>query len=89
MKKTALALGLVTLLSPIAAFAGDAANGEKIFTEKKCAMCHGAKLEKKAIDVSDEAKVVKFLTSDAKHKTRVADEAAAKDLAAYLKTLKK
>lgn len=87
MKKTALLLALAILLTPMAIYAGDAATGEKIFTEKKCAMCHGAKLEKKTIDLADEAKVVKFLTTDAKHKSKVADGAAAKALYAYLKTL--
>jgi hypothetical protein len=32
---------------------------------------------------------VKFLTTDAKHKTRVADEAAAKALVATIKSIKK
>ncbi len=92
MKKTALLLVFVFLLSPMAAFAADdlVATGQKIFTEKKCAMCHGANLEKKAIDTSkDEATLVKFLTTNEKHKSKVADEAAAKALVAYLKTLKK
>lgn len=90
MKRTALLVAAVILLTPLAAFAGgDAAAGEKVFTEKKCAMCHGAKLEKKAIDVSkSEADLVKFLTTDGKHKAKVADEATAKDLVAYLKKLK-
>lgn len=88
MKKTALLVAVAVLLVPMAAFADDVATGEKIFTEKKCAMCHGAKLEKKPI-TKDEAGIVKFLTEDAKHKAKVADEAAAKALAAYIKSLKK
>ena len=88
MKKTAFLLAMVILLAPMAAFADDAATGEKIFTEKKCAMCHGAKLEKKAIKKDGDA-IVKFLLENAKHKGKVADEAAAKALAAYIKTLQK
>jgi mono/diheme cytochrome c family protein len=88
MKKTAVLLAVVILVAPMAAFADDVATGEKIFTEKKCSMCHGAKLEKKPINKEGDA-VVKFLLEDAKHKGKVADEAAAKALAAYLKTLKK
>lgn len=91
MKRTALLVAFVILISPMAVFAADdlVATGAKIFAEKKCAMCHGAKLEKKAIDLTkDEATLVKFLTTDAKHKAKVADEAAAKALIAYLKTLK-
>lgn len=87
MKKTALLLAVVILLAPTAIFADDVATGEKVFTEKKCAMCHGAKLEKKPIVVKDTT--VKFLTTDAKHKAKVADEATAKALVAYLKTLQK
>lgn len=88
MKKTALLVAIAVLLTPMALFADDVATGEKIFTEKKCGMCHGAKLEKKAIN-KDEAGIVKFLTEDAKHKSKVADAAAAKALAAYIKSLKK
>lgn len=86
MKKTALLLVIAILLVPMAAFADDA----KTTFEAKCKMCHGAKLEKKAIDqTKSDADLVKFLTSDAKHKSRVADEAAAKALVAYIKSIKK
>ena len=86
MKKTALLLVIAILLVPVATFAQDA----KTTFDAKCKMCHGANLEKKAIDTSKADDVlVKFLTTDTKHKTRVADEAAAKALVAYIKSLKK
>jgi cytochrome c553 len=86
MKKTAFLLAIVVLLAPISLFADDA----KATFEAKCKMCHGADLSKKPIDLSkSEADLVKHLTTDAKHKSKVADEAAAKALVAYLKTLKK
>lgn len=86
MKKTALLLVIAILLVPVSMFADDA----KTTFEAKCKMCHGANLEKKAIDTTKaEADLVKFLTNDAKHKSRVADAAAAKALVAYIKSLKK
>jgi hypothetical protein len=53
-------------------------------------MCHGVDGKKmaKANFGKPEAELVQHLTTDAKHKTRVADEAAAKALVAYIKTLK-
>ncbi len=95
MKKTTTAflLVLAVLLVPVAALAEDAA----ATFDAKCKACHGAdgkKLAKAdltsaAIQGKSEADLVKFLTSDAKHKSKVADEAAAKALIAYLKALKK
>lgn len=86
MKKTALILMFATLLAPVSMFGDDA----KATFEAKCKMCHGANLEKKAVDTTKaEADLVKFLLSDAKHKSKVADEAQAKALIAYIKTLKK
>ncbi len=84
MKKTALILATVLLVP--AAFAGDA----KTTYEAKCKMCHGADGKKmaKANFGKPEAELVTHLTTDAKHKSRVADEAAAKELVAYIKTLK-
>jgi hypothetical protein len=53
-------------------------------------MCHGANLEKKPIDTTKADDVlVKHLLTDAKHKSKVTDEAAAKALVAYVKSLKK
>ncbi|HEX2831944.1 MAG TPA: hypothetical protein VHW00_02960 [Thermoanaerobaculia bacterium] len=86
MKKTALILMFAILLAPVSMFGDDA----KATFDAKCKMCHGANLEKKAIDTTKaEADLVKFLLSDAKHKSKVADEAQAKALVTYLKTLKK
>ena len=85
MKKTALLLVIAILLVPVSMFA----DGKTTF-EAKCKMCHGASLEKKAIDTTKaDADLVKFLTTDTKHKTRVADEATAKALVAYIKSIKK
>jgi hypothetical protein len=86
MKKTAFVLMFAILLVPVSMFADDA----KTTFEAKCKMCHGAALEKKAIDTSKpEADLVKFMLSDAKHKSKVTDEAQAKALLAYIKTIKK
>lgn len=93
MKKytTALFLILALVLVPVAAFADSATY------DAKCKACHGAdgkKLAKadltcNAIQAKSEGDLVKFLTTDAKHKSKVADEAAAKVLVAYIKSLKK
>ena len=93
MKKTTTIsiLILALLMMPVVAFA-DAAT-----FDAKCKACHGADGKKLAkadltsdtIQAKSEADLVKFLTTDAKHKSKVADEAAAKALVAYLKTLKK
>ena len=85
MKKTALVLTFAAMLAPVSLFA----DGKATY-ESKCKMCHGAKLEKKAIDTSkSEADLIKYITSDAKHKSKVTDAATAKEVVAYLKTLKK
>jgi hypothetical protein len=85
MKKAALVLLAATLLTP--AMLGEEA---KATFEAKCKMCHGANLEKKAIDTAkSDADLVKFLTSDTKHKAKVADEAQAKALVTYIKSIKK
>ncbi len=86
MKKTALVIVFAILLAPASMFADDA----KVVFEAKCKMCHGANLEKKAIDTSKaEADLVKFILSDSKHKSKVTDEAQAKALVTYIKSLKK
>jgi cytochrome c553 len=92
MKKTTTIsiLVLALLIMPVAAFADQATY------DAKCKACHGAdgkKLAKAdltsdAIQAKAEGDLVKFLTTDAKHKSKVADEAVAKTLVAYLKTLK-
>jgi len=48
-----------------------------------------ADLTSDTIKAKADADLVKFLTTDAKHKTKVADEATAKAIVTYLKTLKK
>ena len=88
MKKTAIALMLAMTMVPVSAFADAAAD-----YKAKCQMCHGADGKKSAkADLTKvtkpEAELVTFLTTDAKHKSKVANEAAAKELLAFLKTLK-
>jgi mono/diheme cytochrome c family protein len=95
MKKTTIVslLTLALILVPLAASAG---NGAALF-DAKCKMCHGAdgkKLAKAdlsgaAVQGKDDAALVKFLTTDAKHKAKAGDEASAKALVAFLRTLKK
>ena len=95
MKKTTIIslLTLAMILVPVTAAAED---GAAIFNAK-CKMCHGAdgkKLAKAdlsgaAVQGKADAALVQFLTTDAKHKAKVADEASAKALVAFLRTLKK
>jgi len=94
MKKTTIAiLTLALLFLPLAASAGDAA----ALFDAKCKSCHGpdgkklakADLTADSIQAKPEAELIKFLTTDAKHKSKVADEASAKALVGFLKTLKK
>jgi mono/diheme cytochrome c family protein len=93
MKKTAALLILAIALTPLAAFAND---GAAIF-DAKCKACHGADGKKLAkadltgdsVQAKSDADLVKFLTTDAKHKSKAGDEAAAKALVGYLRTLKK
>lgn len=89
MKKTAIFLLFVLIITPLAAYADGAAT-----YKAKCQMCHGAdgkKLAKAnliAAAAKPEAELVTFLTTDAKHKSKVADAATAKELVKFLKTLK-
>ena len=89
MKKTAISLMLAMTIIPVSAYADAAAD-----YKAKCQMCHGAdgkkspKADLTVAAAKPEAELVKFLTSDAKHKSKVANEAAAKELIAFLKTLK-
>lgn len=96
MKRTtsiALLTLFVLLSLPLVAFAGE--DGTALYTAK-CKMCHGpdgkklakADLASDAIQAKDDATLVKFLTTDAKHKAKVPDEASAKALVVYLRTLK-
>lgn len=92
MKKTALLLALVMLAAPLA-FAADGAATYKA----KCQMCHGPDGAKMAahnlsaagVQGKSDADLVKFLTTNAAHKTRVGDEATAKAVVAFIRTLKK
>jgi len=92
MKKTAFLIAIAMLLAPLAAYAED---GAAVF-KAKCQMCHGADGKKMAkadlsgaaIQGKSDAVLVKFLTTDAKHKSKVADEATAKAVVAFLRTLK-
>ena len=92
MKKTTIVaiVALALALTPLSAMADDAA----ALYQTKCKSCHGPdgkKLAKAdlASVTKDEATLVKFLTTDTKHKSKVPDEATAKQLVAFLKTLKK
>jgi len=90
MKKTTIALLILALALPITALA------DQTTYDAKCKACHGADGKKLAkadltgdtIQAKSEADLVKFLTTDAKHKTKVADEATAKALVTYIKSLK-
>ncbi len=92
MKKltTVSILTIALLLLPAVSFA------DAVF-DAKCKACHGADGKKLAkadlsgatIQAKDDATLVKFLMTDAKHKSKVADEATAKALVTFLRTLKK
>lgn len=90
MKKVALLLVVSVLLLPMAALADEA------LFKAKCVSCHGADGKKNAKkDLTSDAvqglsddELVKFLTTNAMHKSKV-DEASAKSLVKYIRTLKK
>lgn len=92
MKKTALLIAILMLAAPLAM--ADA--GADTF-KAKCQMCHGpdgaknpkVNLGGPAVQGKSDADLVKFLTNDAKHKSKVTDEATAKALVAFIRTLKK
>jgi len=89
MKKAILILLIVVF--PLSVLADD---GATVFSAK-CKMCHGAdgkKLAKAdlsgaAVQGKTDADLVKFLTTDAKHKAKAADDA--KPLVEFIRTLKK
>jgi cytochrome c553 len=91
MKRTTVVIMILALLT----LSGSAFADQATF-EAKCKACHGtdgkklakADLTSQTVQEKPEAELVKFLTTDAKHKSKVADEASAKALIAYLKTLK-
>ncbi|MBK5260620.1 MAG: hypothetical protein JJE51_13595 [Thermoanaerobaculia bacterium] len=91
MKKVALIVAVCMLMVPFAAFADEA-----LFTSK-CVSCHGADGKKSAkVDLSS-AKVqdqsdddlVKFLTTNGIHKSKVADVEQAKSVVKFVRGLKK
>jgi mono/diheme cytochrome c family protein len=90
MKKIALLLAVSMLLLPMASFADEA------LFKAKCVSCHGADGKKNAKkDLTSDAvqnlsddELVKFLTTNAMHKSKV-DAASAATLVKYLRTLKK
>ena len=91
MKKTALSLVAAVLLLPFAAYADEA------LYKAKCVACHGADGKKNAKkDLSSAAvqsmtddQLVKFLTTNGVHKSKVTSEADAKSVVKFLRTLKK
>lgn len=92
MKKTTIVaiVALALILTPLTAMADDAA----ALFQTKCKACHGAdgkKLAKAdlAATTKDDATLVTFLTTNATHKSKVPDAAAAKQLVAFIRTLKK
>lgn len=90
MKKTATIL-ILMLLAAIA-LPAMAEDGAALY-KAKCAACHGpdgAKMAKANLTTmaKSEAEIVTFLTTNDKHKTKV-DEAGAKAVATFVKSLKK
>jgi mono/diheme cytochrome c family protein len=91
MKKTALITIVCLLLVPMAGFADEA------LYKAKCVACHGVDGKKSAKvdltsavvqDKTDEV-LVKFLTSNAIHKAKVATPEQAKSVVTYVRSLKK
>ncbi|HSP15763.1 MAG TPA: c-type cytochrome [Thermoanaerobaculia bacterium] len=90
MKKVALFVAACVLLLPFSAFADEA------LFKAKCVSCHGADGKKNvkkdltsdAVQKLSDDELVKFLTTNAIHKSKVnADDA--KSLVKYIRTLKK
>ncbi len=91
MKKIALILIAAVLLLPFGAYADEA------LYKSKCVSCHGADGKKNAKkDLTSDAvqnmsddELVKFLTTNAVHKSKITSEADAKSVVKFLRTLKK
>ncbi len=91
MKKVALLVSVCILLMPMASFADEA------LFKAKCVACHGADGKKNVkkdltsdvVQDKSDADLVKFLTTNAVHKTKVASEDQAKTLVKFIRSLKK
>jgi mono/diheme cytochrome c family protein len=91
MKKVALLVAVVILLTPLAAFADEA------LFKGKCVACHGADGKKNpkrdltsaAVQDKPDADLVKFLTTHTIHKSKITSEEQAKSVIKHIRTLKK
>jgi mono/diheme cytochrome c family protein len=91
MKKLALIVAACVLLLPLAAYADDA------LYSTKCVSCHGVDGKKNvkkdltsdAVQKLSDEELVKFLTTNGMHKSKVATEADAKSVVKFIRTLKK
>ncbi|HUP49682.1 MAG TPA: c-type cytochrome [Thermoanaerobaculia bacterium] len=91
MKKIAIITAACLLLVPLAAFADEA------LYKAKCVSCHGADGKKSpkvdltspAVQEKTDAELVKYLTTHAVHKSRVATKDAAQSIVKFIRTLKK
>jgi mono/diheme cytochrome c family protein len=90
---SAIAIAAMLCLAMSVSGAQDAANGEKTF-KAKCASCHGANAEGKptmkapSIKGKNADEIAKALSTGPKHSSVKSLTPTAKDLAAYLATLK-
>ena len=91
MKKIAILLTACVVLLPFSAFADEA------LYKAKCAACHGADGKKNAkkdlssdlVQKMSDEELVKFLTTNAMHKSKVTSEDQAKSVVKFIRTLKK
>lgn len=91
MKKTALFVIATLLILPVGAFADEA------IYKAKCAACHGPDGKKSAkVDLTSDTvqakaddELVKFLTTNGVHKSKVASEDDAKSVVKFIRSLKK
>jgi mono/diheme cytochrome c family protein len=91
MKKIALLLAVCILMLPFAGYADEA------LYKAKCVPCHGLDGKKNAkkdltstpVQSLTDDELVKFLTTNPIHKSKVTSETDAKSVVKYLRTLKK